>query len=456
LISGFDAPGLGGKGAYVDARGMYPPELFDELMKNSGPHPIGAFMISEINQGRPDLGLERQLETVRAKGATTKYLMKTRPWDCAMILFGESDGSCHHFWKYCDPKSPLFTEQPPGLRDAILKVYQELDRQTEELMKLVPEDATVLLVSDHGFGGVTNWMLYPNCWLHSKGLLRFRGGFARWRSRMLDAIKLRAVAKLPPRLKRALYRWSPKTLGGVEGKVRYGIIDWSGTQAYFEENPYYPVLWLNVKGRQPGGIVEPGKPYEELRDRLIRELQDWRHPESGEPIVEKAFRREEVYSGPCVSDFPDIIVKWADHKGYSYAFRVSSKSPDLAWIKQVDPNAPQNLVFFTGKSGTHRDYGIFLAYGPGIRQGATIEGARLLDLAPTILHLQGVPVPADMDGKVLTDIFTGEAARPVSRVAVPTADVPVAAPGGPPPEGEYSATDEATIAERLRALGYME
>jgi predicted AlkP superfamily phosphohydrolase/phosphomutase len=451
MISGFDAPGLGGRGAHVDARGMYPPELCQELAQKAAPHPIGAFMVAEINQGRPDLGLERQLQTVRGKANTAKYLLTTRPWDCAMIMFGESDGSCHHFWKYCDTKSPLFTDKPPGLSDSIFKVYEELDRTTEELLKLVPADTVVLLVSDHGFGGVSNWILYPNCWLREQGLLRFRGGFARWRSRVLDAVKLRAVAKLPAKLKRALYRWNPRRLGGIEGRVRYGFIDWAGTQAYFEENPYYPVLWINLKGRQPRGVVEPGRPYEELRDRLIAQLEAWRHPESGEPIVEKAYRREELYSGPCVEDFPDIIVKWGLHQGYLYAYRVSSKSPDLAWIKQVDPNAPANQAFFTGKSGSHRDDGIFVAHGPDIRQGTTIHGARLLDLAPTILALQDVPVPADMDGRVLEDIFVQPPKRSAAS-AGPADEVAVAAREN----GAYSAQDEEKIAERLRALGYME
>ena len=153
------------------------------------------------------------------------------------------------------------------------------------------------------------------------------------------------------------------------------MIDWASTEAYFDENPYFPVLRVNLKGRQPSGIVEPGRQYEEVRDRLIRKLEAWRHPETGTPIVEKAYRREEIYSGPCLGEAADVIPKWALHQGYSYAFKMDSKSPDLAWIEQVDPQRPENLQFFTSKSGTHRDDGIFLAQGPMIRSGITVEGA---------------------------------------------------------------------------------
>ncbi|HEV3255519.1 MAG TPA: alkaline phosphatase family protein, partial [Gemmataceae bacterium] len=78
MISGFDVPGLGGAGMYVDARGMHPPELWEELNRQVGGHPISAFMIADINHGRPDLGLAKNLEVIRQKAATAKYLMANR------------------------------------------------------------------------------------------------------------------------------------------------------------------------------------------------------------------------------------------------------------------------------------------------------------------------------------------------------------------------------------------
>jgi predicted AlkP superfamily phosphohydrolase/phosphomutase len=452
MISGFDAPGLGGKSARADSRGMYPPELCDELNRKIGGHPMGAFIINEVNRGTPEIGLDRMIKVVERKAATAKYLMETREWDCFMILFGESDGVGHHFWKYCDPKSPLFQEHPAELRNSILRVYQALDRETGELLSRLPADTTLLMMSDHGFGGTGDWIVHPNCWLHKRGTLQFRGRAAHWRSRVLDGIKLRAVALLPAILKRLIYRIGRRGLGSLESRVRYGMIDWENTQAYFEENPYYPTLWINLKGRQPKGIVEPGRQYEELRDRLIGELTDWRHPESGEPIVERAFRREEVYSGPCVEQAPDIVVKWALHQGYSYAFKLSSKSPDLQWIRRVNPNQPENLQFYSGKSGTHRDDGIFLAVGPQIRAACSVTGARIIDLAPTILHMLDVPVPDDMDGRVLQEIFLEESQRELaSQAAVPRSDAAAI-----DNQMGYSTEEEQVISDRLRALGYVE
>jgi len=452
MLSGFDAPGLGGSGSKLDARGMHPPELCEEINREVGGHPIGSFPIAEINDGRPDLALEKILEAVRSKAATAKYLMEKKDWDCFMILFGESDGTGHHFWKYCDPESPLYTDEPK-VRDAIFQVYKELDDQIAEFKKRLPEDATLLMMSDHGFGGVSNSVLFPNCWLREQGLLQFRGGFSQWKSRMLDAIKLRAVAKLPSSFKRLLYRVVQGRLGGIEAKVRYGILNWSGTKAYFEENPYYPVLWVNLKGRQPGGTVEPGAEYDRVCAELIEKLEDWRHPETGERIVAKAYRRDEIYDGPQLEGAADIIVHWAEQEGYSYAYKISSKSKDFAWHEEVDPHKAENLAFFTGKSGSHRDDGIFLAEGPGILASNEIEGAKIIDVAPTILHLLEVPVPQDMDGRPLLNLFDDDAAasREVAIGAAATTVEPVAAGAG-----DYSAEDDAAISDRLRALGYID
>ena len=450
MLSGFDAPGLGGSGSRLDARGMHPPELCEELDQATGGHPIGSFPLAEINDGRPDLALEKILEAIREKATTAKYLMQNKPWDCFMILFGESDGIGHHFWKYCDPESPLYTSNPE-MRDSIFRVYEELDKQLGEFRSLLPEDTTLLMMSDHGFGGVSNRVLYPNCWLREQGFISFRGGFTRFYSRVLDKIKLLAVAKLPSRVKRLLYRVVGGRLGGIEAKVRYAMVDWDGTQAFFDENPYYPVLWINLKGRQPRGTVEPGEQYEAVRTAIIERLHNWKDPRTGEAIVRRAYRREEVYDGPSFEEAPDIIIHWAESEGYSYAFKVSSKAKGMRWTDEVDPHRPENLAFFTGKSGSHRDNGILLAHGPTIRRGETIDNAHITDVAPTILSLLGAAIPSDMDGRLLSDLLV-EGAMPDEVVMAPARAQAVVTDS----DVSYSEKDKQLISDRLRALGYID
>ena len=187
-------------------------------------------------------------------------------------------------------------------------------------------------------------------------------------------------------------------------------------------------------------------------DRLIRELEALRHPKTGERIVDKAYRREEVYSGPSVREAADVIPKWALYHGYNYVFRPSAKSPGLAWMEQLQPDREDHLKFFTSKSGSHRDNGIFVAHGSPIRGGFDVEGARIIDLAPTILHLLDVPVPEDMDGRVLEEIFQDSYLK--KSPAWTTSEV--AGKAAPNQNGCYSAEDEEKISERLHSLGYVE
>jgi predicted AlkP superfamily phosphohydrolase/phosphomutase len=446
MISGFGFPEER-PGYFVPARGMYPRDLHAELNHTVGPHPVDASISADVNRGRLDLAMERILETIHQKAQTAKYLMSHRPWDCFMILFGEAASAGRRFWKYCDPGSPLFTDRHPELRDSLPRVYEQLDRETGALLDRLPDDTTVLLVSGHGLGGVSDWALYPNCWLQQRGYLRLRNPTGHRRSCGSESLKPWSVTALPAWLQRCVYRFGARFVSRLEARMRYGTIDWEGTQAYFDENSSYPVVRVNLRGRQPKGIVEPGWAYEELRNRLIRDLETWRHPQTGTRIVERAFRREEIYSGPCLEQAPDVIPRWALHNGYSYAFGKSSQAADAGWIEQVDSRPPEKLPCFAAESGTHRDHGMFLARGPRIRADVPLEGARLVDLAPTILTLLEVRVPEDMDGRVLRELFTGFATTglPIESTLEPRRAHAAGDCGS-------SRVDEAKVLARVQAL----
>ena len=412
MISGFDFPGEG-PGTYLDAKGIYPREMFDELQENVGPYPIDPPILNELKAGRYDVALERILETIRRQAATAKYLMQRHPWDCFTMVFGESDGVSHYFWQFCDPRSPFFIARP-DLGDSILRVYQELDRQLAELTASVPDDTIVVVMSDHGSGGVSPWVLFPNLWLQEQGLIRLRGESSRQFSRLQQKMKQWGIRMLPSALQRLLYRNALKALGRYEAGVRYGIIDWSATQAYFDENPYFPVIRVNVKGVRPHGIVSPGAEYERVCDRLIEALESWRHPVTGERIVEQAYLRDEIYHGEAFDEAPDVIPKWALQDGYNYGFRLSAQAPGTDWLLRVDPQDPAS-PFFPHKFSSHRDHAIFAARGGGIPKAGLVDGLRIIDLAPTILRWLGVPVPRDMDGSA-TD-FAPAPGLPASRGA---------------------------------------
>jgi len=179
-------------------------------------------------------------------------------------------------------------------------------------------------------------------------------------------------------------------------------IDWKCTKAFFSSSiGPSSAIEINLVDREPEGIVKKEE-YDEIRELIIKALLRAKDPESGENIVQDAFKREDIYHGPYVSEAPDIIF-------------LTRKLEYLA----TDRIYGESLVSepFRKGRGSHRMEGILIAYGPDIKnEGKNIEPARIIDLAPTILHMFGLKIPEDMDGKVLTNIFKPDspvAKRPI-------------------------------------------
>jgi len=181
------------------------------------------------------------------------------------------------------------------------------------------------------------------------------------------------------------------------------------------------------------GIVSPEK-YEETRNEIRQKLLNLKDPETGEKISAKVYNREEVYTGKYVGAAPDLVILQDDD------------------INAFDTLLGQGRIFLetSGEVGHHRINGIFIASGPKVRKGKKIEGARIYDIAPTILHIFGI-TPNNMDGRVLEDIFETEIrtsseeenmkCSPVEKIEGPTV---------------YDPEDEQKILDRLRSLGYIE
>jgi predicted AlkP superfamily phosphohydrolase/phosphomutase len=165
-----------------------------------------------------------------------------------------------------------------------------------------------------------------------------------------------------------------------------GDIDWRQTRAVAVG--YLGQIFMNVSGVRPLGTIDPAN-YPAERERLAASIARLRDPKTGEPVVERVFRREELYHGPHLDRAPDLVVHmkegWSPQSG-------------LGDGPSVFDDAPPNL------SSDHAPESAFIAFGQGVAP-AVIE-ARLEDVAPTILHALGVPIPAGCDGKPLPLIGT--------------------------------------------------
>lgn len=447
MISGMDTPN-------VHCTFTHPKELYEEIKQRFGKYVIMSNAGKIMKRGRPDLAQQRIIEMMENHYEVARYLMRKYPWDFFLVNFSAGDNAMHHFWNYMDPRHVQYRpEEASRYGDTVLEVHRRLDEMVGMLARELPEDATVIILSDHGHGPTGDRQLRVNRWLRESGYLAFKedaetGERRRGRLRAAAIRTLQRVFEtlrvyLPMGIKSRLVLWMPGLRNKVESSFVFSHIDWGRTRAYSEE--IRANIWINLQGREPKGTVAPGDEYEKLRDEILSKLKALVDPESGEPIVDEVYRREDLFHGPCLDQAPDLLFTLRDQ---STVLQLSRPAVKERYLERIDFSV--NGCHIQG--GSHRLNGILFVKGPSIREGTEVMGARIEDLAPTILYLVGMPIPEDMDGRVLKGLFKDsvwQAAPPVFiRGEVGVGRVAMESSG-------YSAREEEEIRERLSGLGYM-
>lgn len=417
----------------------YPQELKGQLLRAVPEYRIEAAETSPDRE-KTKAAVARNVRLgTEARAEATRFLMKwLGDWDLFVVVYSETDRVMTYLWDDMDPHHPAHDPRLAARYGGeILHHYQQLDAILGETMdRLVDERTTLLVVSDHGFGGVYRFF-YPNRWLEAEGYLTLkRGGVSTGLVHgAKDLLRRLGLAHAAKRTLQALFPgW------GVTSQLRQFTfardVDWRRTRAFWAADNG---ITINVAGREPEGIVQPGREYEALRDELAARLLDLRDPVHGERVVAAVHRREDLYTGPYVEESPDLRVVWQE---YPEERRTHFSAGELWGEAMFGP---------AGQTGDHCYHGIFLAWGHGVRRGKTVEGACIVDLAPTILWLLDQPVLADMDGRVLTEVFEPDfvGQRPVKRCER------TGAPPGPGDLAGFTDEESEAVRERLRGLGYL-
>jgi predicted AlkP superfamily phosphohydrolase/phosphomutase len=419
MVSGFPTPG-------DTPESFYPAELRAELGSSAQP---------EQSDFR-ELTTEQQAATLGAQMDRLSALvsqMMDQEHDLFMVVHRISDEVHHFFIGFVDPRTPAYdAEKAKKYGHLVDHFYRKMDEALGETLERLGPDDTIFVISDHGGNITPPRQLNLNVWLARQGLLT--------PSRPSVSLKQRLYALnqklLPAKMRTALRRAAPQ---GVKGELRQmwqGLqqIDFAQTQAYHFPMKCPPLagIVINLKGRQERGTVEPEE-YQALRERIMRDLLQIRDPRTGEQVVLRAFKREDLFEGPFVERAPDIIV-WCNEL---------YKEGPLAAGPMIGEVPYDELVQVPG---AHDEKGIFLAMGPGIARGQVLEGARLIDVPPTILHAMELPVPSDMDGLVLTEVFA-ERDRVVASVDLDL--------GRQSEQSYLSEDEERQIKEKLKGWGYL-
>lgn len=419
----------------------YPPELsaqltdyvidldrFIETKPYQGPHDGDAIA--------PTLQMVKEFREMTDKRAETALqLMASEPWDVFMVVFTSTDRMGHYLWPYHRSPDPKDDPHMQELCRAVRRHYVRLDEIVGELSAQAGADVPVLIMSDHGMGLRPGKRVHLNNWLRQRGLLQAiktggerRAGADDWLKRFgIPRDKVgRIVRRIPGLMRTQVVRNA--------AQARPEEIDAVRSRAYCV-HMYDTIAGININ-------LE-GEAKERLYRDLAEALMSIVDPATGERVVDEIYRGSEYYRGEYAQNIPDMIVSLKPE--YGAGLRLGHYSSIVTAIV-----APLHR-------GNHRMNGIFVVSGPGV--AARVEpmpNLSIEDVAPTALYLMDLPIPSDMDGRVISEAFepAGLQARPI-RQSAPTGFWPNEAEATRAGE-KMSEEDEEVIRQRLAALGYLE
>jgi len=318
----------------------YPPELKQEIEKLVGPYP---FDVEFRIEDRGEL-LKNLIEMTEKHFQVIEHLMTTHEWDFFMFNEIGVDRLHHAFWKYFDKNHPKY--EPGNQFEAVgLDYYKRIDDHIGRLLSMIPRDAIVLVVSDHGAKGMRG-AFCVNEWLIKEGYLTLK-------ERPQKIIDLDKAA-----------------------------VDWSKTKAW-AWGGYYARVFFNVKGREAQGIIEP-KDFEREREELTRRLKQIRDP-AGRVMETKVYKPEELYK-ISIGDRPDLMVYFDD----LYWRSAGTLGYNSLYLSEND-TGPDDAV--------HAQHGVFILNDPQLGKVGQIPDVNILDVAPTLLERLQIPIPPSMEGK---------------------------------------------------------
>ena len=360
----------------------HPPELEVELLSRFGKYPFFPPGGLTPKKGEDRKYIERMFDSLTKRMEITRYLARNKVWDLFVTVFEETDALQHAYMGLISTSNIA--------RDAVQNCYKLIDDFLQELIDGILNDSDLLIImSDHGHGPLRKYLVVNNFLmdinaLHLKNSALVKLKSLAYKCGLSPSMGYRIAKALGFRRVRSVFRSGIGESLLNKLTISYNDIDWIRTKAF--SVGVGGGIYINLKSREECGSVEPND-YEKVVKWLVDELYSLKDPETGKYVIEKVYRKEDIYGRD--PNAPDII--FVTREGYATLHRAQFVS--LSIFEQ----APS--------SGAHRPEGIFMAYGNGVKKGQKLNKVRIFDLAPTILHFLGIPIPYYMDGRVLIEIF---------------------------------------------------
>jgi predicted AlkP superfamily phosphohydrolase/phosphomutase len=414
----FPPPAINGKliaGGVLPKRRPFthPESLAQELEDARAPFPINGMSWTTFRH-RPERFLQEVHEFVEKRQRSMEHLLDTTDWGVACLVFVATDRVQHCLASHLSPDHPEYarlSKEPLG--EKVRDVYRRLDEGLGRLVDRTRSDDLVLFMSDHGFQGCTGAVNMDRLLEHF-GFLEFSRSSA-----VLGPLQWGPMRSLARRVYDRL---------GLHGKVRLPTaVDWAKTRAYTSVHSTGEGISVNLAGREPDGVVDPGD-YERVRDDVAERVASFTDPGTGKRPVARIWRREEVFKGKHADDAPDLLLQAAPQYSLTHA---------RSFVERAD-----------WLSGDYRVEGVLAAAGPRVDRQNFPDTAALVDLAPTILAAAEVAPSVRHAGSVLRAV-TGEEPAMATREFIDQRDADVGA-------GGIAEAEVEEVEEHLRGLGYLE
>jgi predicted AlkP superfamily phosphohydrolase/phosphomutase len=352
----------------------HPAAVQDEIAALVGSYPVD---VKGFRTDDKEWLKDSIYDMTRKHFAVVRHYIQAVEWDYFEFVEIGVDRMHHGFWKHHDPRHRHYERGNP-YESVIRDYYRYVDRELGSVFELLDEETIVLIMSDHGARPLDGGFC-TNEWLVRNGLL---------------------VLKKRPDTVTAFDRLE---------------VDWSKTKVW-SEGGYYGRVFLNVKGREPRGVVDPAD-YEGVRDELKAMLEAV-PDDVGNPMGTKVFKPDEIYRN-VRNVPPDLLVHFGD-----LAWRAIGGVGYPSVYAQENDTGPDDC--------NHAQYGAFVLASTNNPLQGEVEGVSLLNLAPTLLELAGHDIPPSMQG---ASLVSGRSLRPHDT--------------GLSPEGEDA------VKRRLSGLGYI-
>ncbi len=383
--------------------GSTPRGMLKEIQRRYGPYPAPEHTDQVRVPDQPRRFLDQLVAGTEVKARIVRDLMREQSWDMLFVTFGEPHGAGHYLWHFGDEDYPIHMVHPSFEGSHPMReVYAAIDRAVGAIVEASDDDTTVIVTSGDGMGPnysgchMMPELLHRMDLFHSESVGRSRSdGPPPKKKGLLSAMRQaipiewrQAVSRCLPRSAR--YRLSLKWMNSG--------IDWSRSRAFCIPNSNEGYFRVNLRGREPMGLVEPGAEYDEVLGRIREQLEGLTNPRNGVRAAERITLVDDVFCGVRREDLPDASISW------EASARIAGEldTPELGHI-DVGSAGYEISPFYTGN---HRPNAFVLARGPGVSAGAKPEGgAHILDIAPSVLALLGVDAPPHFEGRALPELI---------------------------------------------------